>query len=113
MPAEERVQAQLARATQRMAQLRARKLLREMRTVSRQKAKDRRDALRKRLAFGDIVVDMGLGELEAHQLTGLLLDARERFVESPATRIATGKRGREYLVPIAPSESGGSDDRPQ
>lgn len=79
---ETRVEAQLARATQRVAQLKARKLLREMRSLARQKAKDRQAAFRKRLALDDVVDELGLGELQPHQLNQVLLDARKRFLDS-------------------------------
>lgn len=82
---EDRVDAQLMRAAQRVAQLKARKLLREMRALARHKAKARRAEFRKRLTLGDIVVDLGLGELEPHQLSEILVGARQRFLESPLT----------------------------
>lgn len=89
---ETRVEAQLARAAQRVAQLKAKKLLREMRSLARQKAKERQAAFRKRLALGDIVDELGLGELQPHQLNQVLLDARKRFLDDS---IRSPKASRE------------------
>jgi hypothetical protein len=96
MQAEERVQAQLVRATQRVAQLRARKLLHEMRCSARERNRNRRNLLRRRLMLGDTVISTGLGDIEKSDLIGLLMDARVRYIESPTLRMAVRKHGQEH-----------------
>lgn len=96
MQTEERVQAQLVRATQRAAQIRARKLLHEMRVSTREKNRERRNLLRRRLMLGDTVISTGLGDIEKSDLIGLLMDARVRYIESPTLRMAVRKRGQDH-----------------
>jgi hypothetical protein len=84
------------RATQRVAQLRARKLLHQMRCTVREKNRNRRNLLRRRLMLGDTVISTGLGDIEKSDLIGLLIDARVRYIESPTLRMTVRKRGQEH-----------------
>lgn len=61
-----------------------------MRSLSVQKAKARRALFRKRLALGDIVDDLGLGELQENDLKQVLMDARTRYLETSSKGHAFG-----------------------
>jgi hypothetical protein len=98
----DRIDAQVARATQRLAQLRARQLLREMRAASRAKANARRLDVRRRLVLGGIVITAGLGDWEADEIAGILVEGRKRCLGSPTMRLGMRNLGAEHQLDPSP-----------
>lgn len=98
----------VANATQRLAALKARQLLRELRAEHQAKQRARRNELRRRFDFGAAVLTAGCGEFAAVEVIGLLLDAKQRIGTSPTMRLAARKRGQDWLaspISIVPSAS--------
>lgn len=95
---DQRMTEQILRATQRVAQLRARQLLKELRAQNRRAVNDRQTALRQKLAMGASVLSAGCGDLTAAELVGMLRHGRERMDASPTARAVLEKRGLEYLA---------------
>ena len=60
--ATDRISAQLERTTKRMAQIKARRLLQDMRRASAAREKARRTDFRRRLHLGQLVIDAGAGD---------------------------------------------------
>ena len=92
-PHADKLTEQVVRATQRLAQLRARQLLRQLRAASQAKAKARQADFRRRIQFGGAVIAAGLGNWEVSEIVGVLLDGRERCGSSPTLRMSMRKRG--------------------
>lgn len=90
------IENQVLRATQRLAQMRARELLRENRRALRAKSVQRRASIRRRIELGDAVCSAGLEEWETPTVLGLLLDGRDRATQSPTMKLALTKRGEEF-----------------
>lgn len=86
----------MLKATQRVAQLRARQLLGEMRTAARAKAELRRLEARRRFELGGAVLAAG-GDWTAAEVVGIMLEARERVGHSPTMRMGLGRRGEDHL----------------
>lgn len=59
--ATDRIAAQLERTTKRLAQIKARRLLQDMRRASATREKARRADFRRRLHLGQVVIDAGAG----------------------------------------------------
>ncbi|MDR3385436.1 MAG: conjugal transfer protein TraD [Rudaea sp.] len=91
----DRIASQVARATERIGQLKARQLLREMRADARARARARRADARRRLMFGGVVLHAGFGDWDAAEVLGVLLDAREKIGGSPTLRLGMRKRGEQ------------------
>jgi len=91
----------VASATERLAKLKARQLLREMRTEHQAKRLARRTDLRRRLDLGGAVLTAGCGDFVMVEVIGLLLDAKERIGNSPTMRLAARKRGQDWLATSA------------
>jgi hypothetical protein len=60
--ATDRLAAQLERTTKRLAQVKARRLLQDMRRASASREKARRADFRRRLHLGQLVIDAGAGD---------------------------------------------------
>lgn len=88
--AKEHVQAKIARAEARVAQLRAQVALREMRKASVAQAKARRLHAKRRQELGEAVAEAGLENWSKAELTGLLLRAKDEFGGSDLTRKMLG-----------------------
>lgn len=65
---------QVERAAQRLGQLKARQLLREMRAAQRQRARARREDFRRRLALASAVVEAGCGGWQPARVKSILQD---------------------------------------
>jgi hypothetical protein len=98
---DERLAERIAATTRRLGLLKARELLREMRAADRQRSSERRALARRRSALGDAVVQAGCGEWLPAEITGVLLDARDRIGGSSTQRLGMRKRGEAHR------ESGG------
>lgn len=96
----DRLAQQVAAATQRLGQLKARQLLREMRDAARVKARTRREDVRRRLELAGAVLTAGCGDCEMPELVGLMLDGRERIEASPTIRMGLRKRGEANLTKV-------------
>lgn len=90
---EERV----ARATERLAVLKARQLLREMREHKKAREAAQRAAVQRRMELGHATFLAGMEDYSSEEVVGLLLDAKERLGHSPTQRLALKKRGEEWL----------------
>lgn len=91
------IAAKIERATQRVAQLQARRALREMRLATMARARARKHDARRKYELGESVLLAGLVDWQAAELVGLLLDGKDRFGASPTMRMGLRKRGEEHL----------------
>jgi Conjugal transfer protein TraD len=87
----------VARATQRLAALKAQQLMREMREQHRARQRARRLQERRRLELGAAVAVSGVDHLSFEELVGMLLDAKERLGSSPTMMLGMRKKGAEWL----------------
>lgn len=71
LPGSERMVEQVARATKRLAQLRARQMLRELQLATRERSRARQAALRRQREFGRVVLEAGF-DGDAYELLALL-----------------------------------------
>jgi hypothetical protein len=89
--------ALVVRATNRLATLKARQLLREMREQKRaRQAADRRE-LKRKTELGHAAAMAGVEDYSAEEVVGMLLDAKDRIGRSPTQRLALKRRGEEWL----------------
>jgi len=95
--ASERQTEKLVLATQRLAELKAQQLMREMRTQHRQRAQARRQRERRHQELGEAVERSGSGHFTIPELVGVLVDARERLGSSPTMLLGMRKKGAEWL----------------
>jgi|GEM_PF-4292602 hypothetical protein len=96
----------VARATQRLAVLKARQLLREMKAQKRTREVARRQTLQRRMELGHATSMAGVDDYSADEVVGMLLDAKERMGHSPTQRLALRKRGEEWLKQAALQTAG-------
>jgi hypothetical protein len=89
--------ALVVRATNRLATLKARQLLREMREQKRTRQAAERRAQRRRLELGHAASMAGVDDYSPEEVVGMLLDAKERLGHSPTQRLAMRKKGEEWL----------------
>jgi hypothetical protein len=89
--------ALVVRATNRLATLKARQLLREMREQKRAREAAQRREMKRRAELGHAAAMAGVEDYSAEEVVGMLLDAKERLGHSPTQRLATRKRGEEWL----------------
>lgn len=90
------LECRLERTGTRWAQLRAQKLFQEMRARSKAKEQQRRQAVRRAIEAGSVVLAVA-NDWSPAELTGALLDAQERMNRSATFRMATRKRGEKHL----------------
>lgn len=90
------IEDQVLRATQRLARLRARELLKEKRHSMRNQNAMRKAALRRRIELGAMVESANLSDWDPAAVLGLLLDGRERHAHSPTLRLAMKHRGEAH-----------------
>jgi len=95
--ASERQAERLVLATQRLAELKAEQLVREIRAHHRQRARERQLHERRRQELGDAVERSGSVNLTIPELVGVLLDAKERLGSSPTMLLGMRKKGAEWL----------------
>lgn len=101
----DKLSERVASATQRLAALKARQLMREMRNAHLAKLRARREERRKRLEFGGAVLTAKCTDFSSVEIVGLLLDGKERVGASPTMRLAIRKKGQEWLEGISTSAS--------
>lgn len=89
----EKLLERVERETRRLAQARARELLREQRGAMLQRAAARRLAEKRRAELGEAVAMAGCGDWEPMEIVGVLTDARERFGNSATQRLGMRKLG--------------------
>jgi hypothetical protein len=89
--------ALVVRATNRLATLKARQLLREMREQKRAREAEERRAQRRKMELGHAASLAGIDDYSAEEVVGMLLDAKDRVGHSPTQRLAMKKRGDEWL----------------
>lgn len=80
-------------ATKRLARLKARSMLREMREEHRARELARRKHHQRRLALGDAVLEAGLDDWQPNEILGLLLHGIDDVGQSPTARMSLRKRG--------------------
>lgn len=88
-----KLEEQVMNTAKRLAQLKARAMLREMREEHRTRERERRQLFQRRLAMGDAVLQAGVGDWQPTEVVGLLLHALEDVGQSPIARIGLRKRG--------------------
>jgi hypothetical protein len=89
--------ALVVRATNRLAVVKARQLLREMREQKRVRKLEERRAEKRKMALGHATFLAGVDDFSPEEVVGMLLDAKERLGHSPTQRLAMRKRGDEWL----------------
>lgn len=87
----------VARATERLAVLKARQLLREMREQKKKREATQRLNVQRRMELGHASFLAGVEDYTSAEVVGMLLDAKERLGHSPTQRMAMKKRGEEWL----------------
>lgn len=91
------LQDQISRATNRLAQLKAREMLKERSTQTRLRSRARREDAHRKILLGGLVIAAGADQMDDEgTLVGLLLDARERL-KSPDYRQQARERGIQHL----------------
>ncbi len=102
------LQDQIARATDRLAQLKAREILKERAAQTRLRSRARREDAHRKILLGGLVIAAGADQLDDEgTLVGLLLDARDRL-KSPDYRHAVRERGIAHLDARAAAARGKS-----
>jgi hypothetical protein len=94
----EQLTERIQNATERLAALKAKELLRQLRAQQRAALLARRDDGKQKLAFGQAVVDAGLSQLHQLEVLGLLLDAKDRLPKTPETLAALRQRAGRFLA---------------
>ncbi|WP_207215847.1 conjugal transfer protein TraD [Pseudolysobacter antarcticus] len=94
----DRLAQQVAIAAQRLGQLKARQMLREMRDAAQVKARTRRADVRRRLELGGAVIIADCADLTMSELIGILVDGKDRIQGSATMRLALGKRGDAWMA---------------
>jgi hypothetical protein len=97
----------VASATERLAALKARQLLRELRAEHQAKRRARRNDVRRRLDLGGAVLTAECGDFTLVEVIGLLIDAKERLGPSPTMMLAMKKKGQERLASAASTTGDG------
>lgn len=92
------LEARIRRATNRLSQRQARRLLRQMRQEDRELSRARRHEARQQSKLGAAVLAAGLGDWQSAELLGLLLTGRDRAVASPGLRETLRTRGEAELA---------------
>lgn len=95
--ASERAAERLARAVQRLTQLKARQLMIEQQTLQAAKEQELRALVRRRYDFGEAVIAAGLTDWNPFEVVGALLEVRDRIGLSKTQRMAAQKRGEQHL----------------
>ena len=91
------LQDQINRATNRLAQLKARELLKERAIQTRIRSRARREDAHRKILLGGLVIAAGADQMDDEAtLVGLLLDARERL-KSPEYRDQVRAQGFRHL----------------
>lgn len=92
--------ARVASATRRLGQVIASQLLTERVAALKAKKAERQEMLRRKFEFGSAVVAAGLDGWDAAEIAGALLDAKERFGDSPTQRMGLRQRGQQHLATV-------------
>ena len=98
----DKLNERVASATQQLAALKARQLMREMRAAHLAKQRARRQETRRRMELGGAVLTAGCGDFTVVEVIGMLLDSKERVGASPTVRLAIRKRGQEWFASFVP-----------
>jgi len=98
--------ARVASATRRLSQVVASQLLRDRVAALKAKKAERAALFRRKIAMGDAVLIAGLAEWEPTEIVGALLDAKDRFGNSPTQRMGLRQRG-EQLLPRSRAKKAG------
>jgi len=101
MPGQETHEERVARATERLAVMKARQLLREMREQKKARDSARRIGTQRRMELGHATFMAGVENYSSEEVVGMLLDAKERLGHSPTQRLAIRKRGEEWMKSVA------------
>lgn len=119
MSASAKISQRVADMTDRLATLKSRQLLRELQLEQRARELIRKRDARRRWELGTAILEAGFGEWHALEVVGVLLDAKERFGDSPTQRLAVRIRAESHLhrrrrpergVPKPASESGAATE---
>lgn len=100
----EKLLERVERETRRLAQARARELLREQRGAMLQRAAARRLAEKRRAELGEAVVMAGCCDWDPMEIVGVLTDARERFGSSSTQRLGMRKLGEARAKAAQPDK---------
>lgn len=106
------LEEKMARATTRLAQLRAQQLLREMREAKRAKAQIQAEERRQRWELGGAVIAAGFAQWSVPEVVGLLLFAHDHIGASPTMRIGVRQRGEAHLGVTRPAAATGPPEAP-
>lgn len=95
-----KIQEQIERATDRLARLKARQMVKDERERARERARARREDAHRKIKLGGLVIAAEcahFGESDEATLVGMLLDARQR-ANSAEYRAQARERGIQHLV---------------
>lgn len=96
MKATEQLTAQIARSTQRLAQLQARELIAQQRNEAKDRAAVRRDDAHRRDVMGGLVIASGCSDLPPGEIVGALLAYRSKTTD-PGQRQHHRMQGEQHL----------------
>ena len=92
-------QAELAQrivlATDRLAQKKARQLLKQMRDEHAERTRERHEYFRQRIVLGDVIMQCGLGDWAPQELRGMVLSVLDDSGSSPTVRLGFRKRAEQ------------------
>ena len=89
------IAARIERATSRLAQLQARRMLKDMRLASAARVQARKLATRRRFELGEAIDRAGFADWAAADVMGLLLVARDQFGDAETARSLMRERARQ------------------
>lgn len=85
----------IGRATQRLAQLQARRMLKDMRLASAARTRARKLVARRRFELGEAIDRAGFEDWAAADVVGLLLVAKDHFGDAESARKLMRERARQ------------------
>lgn len=98
------ITARIERATSRLAQLQARRMLKDMRLASAARTRTRKLVARRRFELGEAIDRAGFADWAAADVMGLLLVARDQFGDADAARKLMRERAKQGLQHISTQE---------
>lgn len=91
----EKIVERIANATDKLAKMKARQLLKEMRDEHVERTRARHEYFQQRIALGDVIVQCGLGNWTPQELRGMVLHVLDESGSSPTVRLGFRKRAEQ------------------
>lgn len=95
MSTQQKLVERMTAAANRLASMRARQLLAEMRAEHHERDRARRELVKRRASFGDVIMQCGLGDWSPQEIRGLVLHTLDQTGTSPTVRLGFRKRAED------------------